>query len=83
MIPQAEFHGAPCSDLVGTQRNVDELLNLLDNSTTGRKWNLDGEAPQYNYINSTGGKRQVWKFFRTPSSSVEQSSYSGQFLTSL
>ncbi|OWA53675.1 Di-N-acetylchitobiase [Hypsibius exemplaris] len=58
-IPRAEYHGAPCSDLVGSQKQIDEILTILENSTNGRHWNLDGEAPQFNYKNATGHMHQV------------------------
>ncbi|XP_055327647.1 di-N-acetylchitobiase-like isoform X2 [Paramacrobiotus metropolitanus] len=58
-IPRATYHGAPCSDLVGNQKQFDEIMILMENSTNGRQWNLDGEAPQFNYKNATGHIRQV------------------------
>ncbi|GAV08777.1 hypothetical protein RvY_18422 [Ramazzottius varieornatus] len=59
-IPRAEFHGAPCSDLVGQQKQLDEILDILKNqSTDGRKWTVDGEAPRFNYKHANGTMHQV------------------------
>jgi hypothetical protein len=49
-IPQADYHGAPCSDLVGDQRGFDEITFVLENSTIeDAHWSADGQSPQFNF----------------------------------
>uniref|UniRef100_A0A7S3VKA2 GH18 domain-containing protein n=2 Tax=Dunaliella tertiolecta TaxID=3047 RepID=A0A7S3VKA2_DUNTE len=46
----AEFRGAPCSDLVGAQRPIAELLQVMDSDAAGNmKWDPLQQAPYFNY----------------------------------
>ncbi|XP_055344637.1 di-N-acetylchitobiase-like isoform X3 [Paramacrobiotus metropolitanus] len=58
-LPKATYHGAPCSDLVGTQVGIDLIVGSLQPNSTKNLWNQPGQSPQFNYINATGGIRQV------------------------
>ncbi|KAF5828765.1 glycoside hydrolase superfamily [Dunaliella salina] len=62
----AEFRGAPCSDLVGAQRPIAELLQVMDSHGVGNvKWDSLQQAPYFNYAKD-GKMHQVW--FSNPES---------------
>ncbi|XP_002738447.1 di-N-acetylchitobiase-like [Saccoglossus kowalevskii] len=58
-IPKVPFRGANCSDAAGKQKDYSEINRLIQNSTTGRKWNDEYKAPYFNYKDSKQ-VYQVW-----------------------
>ena len=59
-IKEVPFQGAPCSDAAGTQRDFDNILLLLANSSSGRIFDIATASPHFNYKASDGSLHQVW-----------------------
>lgn len=58
-IKKVSFRGASCSDAAGTQRDFDEILSLLSNSSTGRIFDKTTASPYFVY-SASDGSHQVW-----------------------
>jgi di-N-acetylchitobiase len=49
-IASVPFRGVNCSDAAGKEYNYDDVLDYLQNSTTGRLWNEATLSPYFNFM---------------------------------
>ena len=59
-IKEVPFRGAACSDAAGTQRDFDNILLLLANSSSGRVFDKATSSPYFMYKANDGTQHQVW-----------------------
>ncbi|XP_049627213.1 di-N-acetylchitobiase [Suncus etruscus] len=59
-IAKVPFRGAPCSDAAGRQVPYKMIMKQVNSSVSGSQWNIEQQAPYYNYKDQLGQFHQVW-----------------------